>query len=83
MEFEPLFDNILIELEEENTMLPTNDPIFTENGKVVAIGPDVKSIKVGDVIGLFRFGVKTVQRNDKRYHTVRELPAFILGRYNG
>lgn len=82
MEFEPLFDNVLIELEEEETTLQTTDPLFTENGKVIAIGSDVKNIKVGDTIGIFKFGVKTAVRNGKKYHTIRELPAFIQGRYN-
>lgn len=80
--FQPLFDNILVLLEEEETTLQTTDPTFTENGKVLAVGSDVKTVKIGDVIALFRFGVKTVMRNGNKYHTVRELPAFILGHYN-
>lgn len=82
MEFSPLFDNILVELETEETTLQTTDATFTENGKVLAIGDDVKSVKVGDTIGLFRFGVKRIMRNGKSYNTVRELPAFILGKFN-
>ncbi len=83
MDFTPLYDNILIELETEETTLQTTDPLFTENGKVIAVGEDVTNIKPGDILGIFKFGVKTAHRNGKKYHTIRNLPAFIQGKYNG
>jgi hypothetical protein len=82
MKFQPLFDNIVVELEEEDTLLRGSEPVFTENGKVVAIGDDVKVVQEGDILGLFKFGVKKIQRNGIKVNTVRELPAFILGKWS-
>lgn len=83
MEFEPLFDNVWIEPETQESFLVTPDPTHTENCKVIAIGPDVKTVKVGDIIATFIFGIKHAERNGKKYYTIRELPAFIQGKYNG
>lgn len=79
--FLPLFDNILLNPETEDYLLKQTDPTYTENGIVVAVGPDVKTVKVGDKIATFVFGMKHATRDGKTYHTIRELPAFIQGRY--
>lgn len=80
-DFVPLFDNILIAPETEETFLVTDNTLLTENAKVISIGPDVKNVKVGDIIGTFIFGIKHLNRNGKKYHTIRELPAFVQGKY--
>lgn len=81
-DFTPIFDNVLIEPETEDTFLVTDNTLLTENAKVIAIGEDVKHVKVGDIIGTFIFGIKHLNRNGKKYHTIRELPAFIQGKFN-
>ena len=77
---EPLFDNVLIELDVEPTF-GNEEPVYKETGIVKAIGSDVKHIKVGDWIGIFPFPVRRIEIEGQRFHLIPEHNTFTLAKF--
>lgn len=75
----PLFNNILIKPTEVNTILKSSEGTLCEYGEVLAIGKDVKEVKVGDVIGFTIWGVKRLEKDGVKYYVIPEDGRFILG----
>jgi len=75
----PLDDRVLIEpiSEEQKTksgiVLPdTAEKEMPEQGKVIAIGPNAKSVKKGDVILFTKYGPSEIKIKNKKYLIAKE-----------
>lgn len=77
---EPLFNQILIKPNEHKTILVSDSKSLDENGEVIAIGPDVKQIKVGDRIAFLIWGLNSTEIDGEKFYLVPEESSFILGR---
>ena len=78
MKIQPLADRIVLEqiATEEKTssgiILPDSAKEKPEQAKVIAIGPDVKGIKTGEVVLYTKYGPNEVKVDDKEYLIVKE-----------
>ena len=75
----PLDDRVLIEpiSKEEKTkggiVLPdTSEKEKPEQGKVVAVGPNAKGVKKGDVVLFTKYGPNEIKINNKDYLIAKE-----------
>ncbi len=66
---------------EDVSILQTTDRRLTEVGTVIAIGPDVKHIKVGDNIILNVYGTNTPTIDGEQVFFALEDDEVILGTY--
>ena len=82
MTITPFGKNILIKPVEKKQILVAEKNTLCEYGEVVAIGSDVKNIKVGDVIGFLVWGMQSLDVDDSRHYFVPESDDFILGTIN-
>lgn len=80
IECEPLFDNVLIELDAEQ-VFGGEEPVYKETGIVKAVGADVKNIKVGDWIGVFPFAVRRIEIEGQRFHLIPEEKTFTFAKF--
>lgn len=78
MDITPLQNRIFVHMDEPETVTQSGI-ILTEGekphavfGSVVAIGPEVKDVKVGDRILFTRYTGDTVKHNDETLVTLRE-----------
>lgn len=74
--FLPYGNNIRVVPDKKDQILKTDT--FCEHGKIVAIGDEVKGIKIGDEISFWLFGVKEVEHDDERHFLIPNDPRFIL-----
>lgn len=75
----PYKTNILIEPEDKNKIIGNTQTKYLY-GKVLAVGSEVKDIKVGDTIGYTMWGInKIVMADEKEHYFLQENPEFILG----
>lgn len=84
MKFTPYFDKVQIEPKTQDVMLRTDDTMMEEMGTVIAIGKDVKFLKVGDTVFFSSWGsnkTTEIDKEGKRYYVVTESSQFILGKY--
>lgn len=79
MSIKPLDDRVLIEpvSQEEKTksgiVLPdTADKEKPEQGKVIAIGSNVKEVKKGDIVLFNKYGPSEIKVNNKEYLIAKE-----------
>lgn len=79
MKIIPFGFNILVKPIEKTTVLVGDKGGLCEYGEVVAIGKDVKEIKIGDTIGYSVFGIKPLDIYGTRYYFVPEAAEFLLG----
>jgi len=79
MTIKPFGDRILVKPIERKTVLVSDDGNLNEYGEVVAIGEDVKRIKVGDKIGFSVFGIEKLVIEDEKFYFIQESPEFLLG----
>lgn len=75
----PFGKNILIKPEAKKRVLAADQGTLCEYGKVIAVGNDVKSIKVGDTIGFLAWGIRKLMVDKETYYFVPEDDDFILG----
>ncbi len=75
----PFGKNIQIEPIENKQVLVSDQGSLCEYGKVIAVGSDVKEIKVGDTIGYLVWGINSLKVGEKKYYFVPETDDFILG----
>lgn len=75
----PFGRNIVVEPVEKKQILVSDRKSLCEYGKVVSIGEEVKSIKVGDTIGYLVWGINSLQIDEKTYYFVPEDDEFLLG----
>lgn len=79
----PFGSNILVKPIEKKRVLVSDQASLCEYGKVVAVGGDVRYIKVGDVVGYTVWGLKHLEVGNDRFYFVPENSDFILGTVNG
>ena len=78
MSLQPLADRIVLEQveSEEKTssgiILPDSAKEKPEQAKVVAVGPDVKELKTGDMVLYTKYGPNEVKVDGKEYLVVKE-----------
>jgi chaperonin GroES len=78
MSLQPLADRIVLEQKEseEKTssgiILPDSAKEKPEQAKVIAIGPDVKGVKVGEVVLYTKYGPNEVKVDGNEYLIVKE-----------
>lgn len=74
----PFGNRILIKPFEKEQVLVPDDGTLNEYGTVVAIGPDVKVVKVGDKLGFSVFGVEKLVIGEDKHYFIQEDPEFLL-----
>lgn len=74
----PFGNNLLVEPIEKKQILVSDRKSLCEYGTVVAIGSDVKTVKVGDTVGYLVWGVNSLQINEKTYYFIPEDQEFLL-----
>ena len=79
MIIKPFKTQILVEPIEKKQVLVSDSKSLCEYGKVVAIGSEVKEIKVGDVVGFLIWGINALEMEEKKYYFISETSDFILG----
>lgn len=78
MSLQPLADRIVLEQveSEEKTssgiILPDSAKEKPEQAKVIAVGPDVKELKTGDMVLYTKYGPNEVKVDGKEYLVVKE-----------
>ena len=75
----PFGDRILVKPTERKTVLVGDDRNLNEYGEVVAIGEDVKHIKVGQKIAFSVFGIEKLVIEEEKFYFIQESPEFLLG----
>ena len=80
----PLFDKVLISIEKEAThtssgiILVNNDDKKLEQATVLAIGPDVVTLQVGDTILFKSYSADTIELNGKEISFIKEEDALAV-----
>jgi len=78
MNINPLADRVVLQqLESEETtasgiILPDSAKEKPEQGKVIAVGPDVKEVKVKDIVLYKSYGPDSVKVGDEEYLIAKE-----------
>lgn len=78
----PFGRNILVKPTEKKQILVSEKKSLCEYGEVIAIGDEVKKIKVGEIIGYLVWGINALQIDDVTYYFVPEDDQFLLGTIN-
>ncbi len=78
MTIKPFSNRILVRPFEKVQVLAGDDGTLNEYGEVIAVGPDVITVKVGDKIGFSVFGIEKLVIEDEKYYFVQESPEFLL-----
>lgn len=79
MKITPFGNNILLKPTQKKQILVSDQGSLCEYGEVLAIGSDVKNVKVGDVIGFLVWGINSLQVENDKYFFIPESADFILG----
>lgn len=79
MKIKPFGVNILIKPIEKEQILVGDRKSLCEYGTVIAVGDDVKNVKVGMVIGYTVWGVNHLEIDNERHYFIPEDGRFILG----
>lgn len=75
----PFGNNILVKPVVKKQILVNAQTSLCEYGDVVAVGEDVKYIKVGDRIGYTIWGVNKLEIENDSHYFIPEDPRFVLG----
>jgi co-chaperonin GroES (HSP10) len=78
---QPYGRRILYTPHSQESTLDSTDRRLTETGTVIAVGPDVKTVKVGDNIILNVYGTNTPEVNGQTVFFAIEDDEVILGTY--
>lgn len=78
MNIKPFGNRLLVKPFEKQQVLVSDDGTLSEYGEVVAIGSDVKEIKVGQKVGFSVFGVEKLIIEEQKYYFLQESPEFLL-----
>lgn len=76
----PFSNQILVKPIPKKQRLIADQGTLCEYGDVMAVGPEVKGIKVGDVIGFNVWGIKTLEIDNEKYRFIQEDSPFILAK---
>ena len=74
----PFGKNIYVQPLVKEQVLVSDDEVLCTYGTVISIGENVKTIKVGDIIGYDKFGVKDIEVNSVKNYLIPEDSDFLL-----
>ena len=77
-EFTPFGNNIRVEPRKKDYIAGNIEGTFLDIGEVIAVGKDVKEIKVGDQVSYWLFGIKSVDHDGVMHHIIPEDSRFVL-----
>lgn len=77
MNIKPLFNQILVQPEEQKTILKA-ETSFLMYGTVLAIGDQCTQVKVGDTVCYTLWGLNHIEIDGTKHYFVPELPEFLL-----
>lgn len=80
MNIQPISNRIYIQPEVSESVLKLSTPQKKEKGKVLAVGPDVKEVQVGDYVIFTPWAVDVYEENGEKYYFVSEDPVVILAK---
>ena len=75
----PFGNQILVKPVEKKQILVSEQRSLCEYGTAVAVGDEVKKIKVGDTIGYVIWGINSLDIDGTKHYFIPEDPRFILG----
>lgn len=78
MNIKPFGNRILVKPVEHKQVLVNDDGGLSEYGDVVAVGDEVKIIKIGDRVGFSVFGVEKLMVEEEKYYFIEENSEFLL-----
>lgn len=78
MKISPFGNRILIKPVVQKQILVQDDGTLNEYGEVIAIGPNVKTIKVGQKVGFSVFGVEKLMIDEEKHYFLQEDAEFLL-----
>ena len=79
MNIKPFGENVIVKPTEKKQILVSDNKSLCLYGEVVAIGEDVKKIKVGDTIIYEMWGLKSPEIDGEKVHFILESSPFLLG----
>ena len=80
MIIKPFKTYILVDIIEHKQTLVSDTKPLCEYGTVVAIGNEVKEIKVGDVVAFMKWGLNEIDIEGKRCSFISETSDFLLSK---
>ena len=80
MNIKPFGENLIVKPTEKKQILVSDNKSLCLYGEVVAIGEDVKKIKVGDTIIYEMWGLKSPEIDGEKVHFISESSPFLLGK---
>lgn len=69
---------ILVKPLEKQRVLVSDEGSLSEYGEVIAVGPVVKEIKIGDRVGFSLFGVEKLIIEEQKFYFIMEDDEFLL-----
>lgn len=78
MNIHPFGNRILVAPVEKEQILVADDGTLNEYGTVIAIGPGVGMVQVGDKVGFSVFGVEKLVIDEDKYYFLEESSEFLL-----
>lgn len=78
----PFGRNVLVQPTERKQILVSDRKSLCEYGEVIAIGDEVKHVKIGDIIGYLVWGINSLEVEGKTYYFVPEDDQFLLGTFH-
>lgn len=79
MKISPFGNNVLVQPAAKSQVIVSDGGTLCEYGKVIAIGDEVKHIKVGDEVGFLVWGIRKLVVRDETFYFLSEDAEFILG----
>lgn len=80
MTIKPFGNQILVKPVEKKQILVSERQTLCEYGEVIAVGEEVREIKVGDTIGYTVWGINHLDIENERHYFIPEDSRFILGK---
>lgn len=77
MKVNPFGNRILVKPHEHEGIL-RDEASLSEYGEVLAVGPEVKNVKVGDTVGFVVFGVEKLIIGEEKHYFINESDEFLL-----
>lgn len=79
MKILPFGNNILVQPAVKKQVLVSEEGMLCEYGTAIAIGDEVKKVKVGDNIGYSVFGIEKLVIEEEKFYLIPEDPRYLLG----
>lgn len=77
----PFGRNILVQPTEVKTVVSVKNTSKCDYGKVIAIGKEVKEVKVGDIVGFVNHGLLALEVDKTKLFFIPETDDFLLATF--